>query len=56
MRLVIDRNQLLDGHLSVFLGGGKTTVPEHFLDGAQVSDDTSIGANRLTVAVAEPLL
>jgi len=26
------------------------------LDGAQVSDDTSIGANRVTVAVAEPLL
>ena len=36
MRPVVDRLQLLDADMGVFLGGGQTGVPEHFLKGAEI--------------------
>ena len=36
MRLIVNLQHMLDGKLRVALGGRKTFVTEHFLDGAQI--------------------
>jgi len=36
MGLIVDRHELIDADLGVFLGGGEGDMAEEFLDGAQV--------------------